>query len=147
MDMAPSVLTMAGLTPPDYMQGRALLCNSDAEKREFLVAMRNRLDTRTQFVRAVRDKRYRYMRHFYPHRPYAPYETYQWEAPIYDRFQELALAGKLEGPQAEYAQRFKAIEQLYYRRAMGASGSPESPLMAVQKTPFPRQIESDNETD
>ena len=113
MDMAPSVLNMAGLTPPDYMQGRPLLVQSDAEKREFLVAMRNRLDTRTQFVRSIRDKRYRYMRHFFPHRPYAPYETFLWEAPIYDRFQELALAGKLEGAQAEYARRFKDIEQLY----------------------------------
>lgn len=113
MDMAPSVLTLAGLTPPETMQGRPLLVKGDAEKREFLVAMRNRLDTRTQFVRSIRDKRYRYMRHFFPHRPYAPYETFQWEAPIYDRFQELALAGKLEGPQAEYARRFKDIEQLY----------------------------------
>ena len=113
MDLAPSVLTLAGIDPPEYMQGRALLCKSDAEKREFLVAGRNRLDTRTQFVRAIRDKRYRYMRHFFPHRPYAPYETYQWEAPIYERFRELALAGKLEGPQAEYAQRFKDVEQLF----------------------------------
>ena len=113
MDLAPSVLTLGGINPPDYMQGRALLCKSNAEKRTFLVAMRNRLDTRTQFARAVRDKRYRYMRHFFPHRPYAPYETFQWEAPIYDRFRELALAGKLEGPQAEYAQRFKAVELLY----------------------------------
>lgn len=113
MDMAPSVLTLAGLTPPETMQGRPLLVKGDAQQREFLVAMRNRLDTRTQFVRSIRDKRYRYMRHFFPHRPYAPYETFQWEAPIYDRFQELALAGKLEGPQAEYARRFKDIEQLY----------------------------------
>ncbi|MCP4782997.1 MAG: sulfatase-like hydrolase/transferase [Fuerstiella sp.] len=113
MDMAPSVLTLANIKPPEYMQGRALLSKSDAEKREFLVAGRNRLDTRTQFVRAIRDKRYRYMRHFFPHRPYAPYETYQWEAPIYDRFQELARAGKLKGPQAEYAQRFKSVELLY----------------------------------
>lgn len=113
MDMAPSVLTFAGIDPPDHMHGRALLCKGDVNKREFLVAVRNRLDTRTQFVRSIRDKRYRYMRHFYPHRPYAPYETYQWEAPIYDRFQQLALAGKLKGPQAEYAQRFKAVEQLY----------------------------------
>ena len=113
MDMAPSVLTLAGIAPPEYMQGRALLCKGDAQVREFLVAVRNRLDTRTQFVRSIRDKRYRYMRHFYPQRPYAPYETYQWEAPIYDRFQQLALAGQLKGPQAEYAQRFKAVEQLY----------------------------------
>lgn len=113
MDMAPSVLTLAGLTPPETMQGRPLLVKGDTEKREFLVAMRNRLDTRTQFVRSIRDKRYRYLRHFFPHRPYAPYETYLWEAPLYDRFQELALAGKLEGPQAEYARRFKDIEQLY----------------------------------
>lgn len=113
MDMAPSVLTLAGLTPPETMQGRPLLVKGDAEKREFLVAMRNRLDTRTQFVRSIRDKRFRYLRHFFPHRPYAPYETFLWEAPIYDRFKELALAGKLEGPQVEYARRFKDIEQLY----------------------------------
>lgn len=113
MDMAPSVLTLAGLTPPETMQGRPLLVKGDAQQREFLVAMRNRLDTRTQFVRSIRDKRYRYMRHFFPHRPYAPYETFQWEAPIYDRFQALALAGELKGPQAEYARRFKDIEQLY----------------------------------
>ena len=113
MDMAPSVLSLAGLTPPSYMQGRPLLIQGTAEEREFLVAMRNRLDTRTQFVRSIRDKRFRYMRHFYPHRPYAPYETFLWEAPIYYRFQELALAGKLRGPQVEYARRFKDIEQLY----------------------------------
>jgi hypothetical protein len=95
------------------MQGRALLCQSDAEKRDYVVAVRNRLDTRTEFVRAIRDKRYRYQRNFFPHLPFAPYETFQFEASVYERWGELARQGKLDGPQEEYAQRFKPLEQLY----------------------------------
>lgn len=113
MDMAPSVLTLAGIEPPEYMQGRALLCKSDAKPREFVVAGRNRLDTRSEFVRAIRDKRYRYQRNFYPHLPFAPYETFQFEASVYERWGELARAGKLKGAQIEYARRFKPLEQLY----------------------------------
>ena len=113
MDMGPSVLTLAGIEPPEYMQGRALLCQSDAEKRDYVVAVRNRLDTRSEFVRAIRDKRYRYQRNFFPHLPFAPYETYQFEASVYERWGELARQGKLKGAQEEYALRFKPLEQLY----------------------------------
>lgn len=113
MDLGPSILTMAGLEPPDYMHGRALLCKGDAKPRDFVVAARGRLDTRTEMVRAIRDKRFRYQRNYFPHRPFAPYETFQFEAPVYERWGELARQGKLVGAQVEYAMRFKPVEQLY----------------------------------
>ena len=113
MDMGPSVMKMAGIDTPDWMQGRALLCNSDAEKREFVVAVRNRLDTRTEMMRSIRDNRYRYQRNFYPHLPYKPYEHYEFGAPVVQRWVELARAGKLTGDLELMAARFKPLEELY----------------------------------
>ena len=113
MDLGPSVLKMVGIDTPKYMHGRALLCKSDAKKRDYVVAVRGRLDTRSEMVRAIRDNRYRYQRNFYPHLPFAPYETFQFEASVYERWGELARQGKLEGCQEEYALRFKPVEQLY----------------------------------
>lgn len=113
MDLGPSVLKLAGIDTPDYMHGRALLCKSDAKKREYVVATRNRLDIRSEMIRTIRDNRYRYQRNFYPHLPFAPYQTAQFAAPVYGRWAELARDGKLEGAQEEYALRFKPLEQLY----------------------------------
>jgi N-sulfoglucosamine sulfohydrolase len=113
MDLGPSVLKMVGIKPPNYMHGRALLCQSDAKKRDYVVSVRNRLDIRSEMVRSIRDKRYRYQRNFYPHLPFAPYQTAQFAAPVYMRWAELARDGKLEGSQEEYALRFKPLEQLY----------------------------------
>ena len=113
MDMAPSVLTLAGIQPPESMQGRVLLCRSNAVKREFVVAGRNRLDTRSEFVRAIRDRRYRYQRNFYPHLPFKPYETYEFGAPVLQHWVRLCRAGRLRGAQQSLAARFKPVEQLY----------------------------------
>jgi len=113
MDMGPSVLKLAGIETPDYMHGRALLCKSGAKKRDYVVSTRDRLDSRFEMVRSIRDKRYRYQRNFYPHLPFAPYEDFQFQASVYAAWMELARGGKLEGHQVEYAQRFKPVEQLY----------------------------------
>ena len=113
MDLGPSVLTMVGLDPPDSMQGRALLCRSNAKKRDFLVAVRDRLDTRSEMVRAIRDQRFRYQRNFYPHLPFKPYETYEFTAPVLQHWVQLGRAGKLSGEQELLAMRFKPVEELY----------------------------------
>lgn len=113
MDMGPSVLTLAGIKPPGTMQGRALLCKSEAKKRDYVVASRDRLDTRTDFVRAIRNKRYRYQRNFYPHLPYKPYETFEFTAPVLEHWVTLARAGKLKEEQEMLALRFKPVEELY----------------------------------
>lgn len=113
MDLAASDLKLAGVETPDYMRGRALLCKSDAKKRDFVVSGRDRLDSRFEMVRSVRDKRYRYQRNFYPNLPFAPYEDFQFQASVYAAWMKLARAGKLEGAQVEYALRFKPVEQLF----------------------------------
>jgi len=113
MDMGPSVLKLAGIDTPEYMHGRALLCKSDAEKRDYVVSSRDRLDSRYEMVRAIRDKRYRYQRNFYPHLPYKPYEDFEFNAPVLQRWVQLAREGKLTGDREMLAMRFKPVEELY----------------------------------
>jgi len=113
MDMGPSVLKLAGIETPDYMHGRALLCKSDAKKRDCVVSNRDRLDSRFEMVRGIRDKRYRYQRNFYPHLPYKPYEDFEFNAPVLQRWVQLAREGKLTGDQEMLAMRFKPVEELY----------------------------------
>jgi len=113
MDMGPSVLKLAGIETPDYMHGRALLCKSDAKKRDYVVSNRDRLDSRFEMVRSIRDKRYRYQRNFYPHLPYKPYEDFEFNAPVLRSWVQLAREGKLGDDQEMLTMRFKPVEELY----------------------------------
>jgi len=116
MDLGPSTLAMAGLQTPDWMHGQPLLCKTskgEFQYRDYIIGMRDRLDSRYEMVRFVRDKRYRYQRNYYPHLPYKPYEDFEFNAPVLQKWVELAKAGKLTGPQAMLNLRFKPIEELY----------------------------------
>ncbi len=70
MDMGPTVLSMAGVPIPDHFQGKAFLGPEKIQPREFVCGARDRLDNCNEMIRTVRDRRYRYIRNFLPHRPY-----------------------------------------------------------------------------
>ena len=118
MDLGPSALALAGLETPAWMHGRPLLCKGkgEIEYRDYVISMRDRLDTRFEMVRSVRDERYRYQRNFYPHLPFKPHEDFEFNAPVLRKWVELARQGKLTGPQAMLNLRFKPIEELYDSR-------------------------------
>ncbi|NIP94673.1 MAG: sulfatase, partial [Akkermansiaceae bacterium] len=116
MDLGPSTLAMAGLATPGWMHGRPLLCKTGEggiRYRDYLIGMRDRLDSRHEMVRSVRDQRFRYQRNYYPHLPFKPHEDYEFNAPLLREWVALARAGKLTGPQAMLNLRFKPIEELY----------------------------------
>lgn len=116
MDLGPSTLALAGLETPDWMHGRPLLCKSgegETKYRDFIIGMRDRLDSRYEMVRTVRDQRFRYQRNYYPHLPFKPHEDFEFNAPVLKKWVELARQGKLTGPQAMLNLRFKPIEELY----------------------------------
>jgi len=116
MDLGPSVLSLAGLDIPEHMQGRPLLCKNgpgEIEYRDYAFSMRDRLDTRFEMVRAVRDSRYRYQRNFFPHLPFKPFEDFEFGASVVQKWAELARQGKLTGALEILAMRFKPVEELY----------------------------------
>jgi uncharacterized sulfatase len=116
MDLGPSTLAMVGQPTPGWMQGRNLLCKTgdrEIKYRDYLIGMRDRLDSRYEMVRTVRDQRFRYQRNYYPHLPFKPHEDFEFNAPVLKKWVELARAGELTGPQAQLNLRFKPIEELY----------------------------------
>ena len=116
MDLGPSVLAMADLETPSWMDGQPLLCQTgpgEIDYHDFLIGMRDRLDSRYEMVRSVRDNRFRYQRNFFSHLPFKPYEDYEFNAPVLKRWVELARQGELTGPQAMLNRRFKPLEELY----------------------------------
>ncbi|MDZ7721433.1 MAG: hypothetical protein U5R06_01075 [candidate division KSB1 bacterium] len=73
MDFAPTVLNLAGLPAPEYMQGRPFLGPDLTAQRSAVFGARDRMDERYDIIRMVRDKRYRYIRNYEPYKPYHQY--------------------------------------------------------------------------
>jgi len=65
IDLAPTVLSMAGILPPLHMQGKALegVYKSNTES-SYVFTTSDRFDGEVDRVRAVRGKRYKYIRNF-----------------------------------------------------------------------------------
>src|SRR5690606_11727 len=76
VDLAPTVLNLAGQPIPTYMQGRAFLGENLTPEREYIFAARDRMDERYDMSRVVRTKRYAYIRNFMPWRPYVQWLSY-----------------------------------------------------------------------
>lgn len=64
LDFAPTVLALAGVEAPDHLQGRNFSDPSDS--RGYIFAARDRIDEVTDRQRAVRDKRFKYIRSWHP---------------------------------------------------------------------------------
>ena len=81
MDLGPTVLSIAGVSIPSHMQGQAFLGDQRKAPREYIFAHRDRMDEAYDMMRAVRDKRFKYIRNFFPGRPYAQHIAYMEEMP------------------------------------------------------------------
>ena len=72
-DFGPTVLNLAGVQVPGYVQGRAFLGDRLSPPREYVYGARDRMDERYDIIRTVRDSRFRYIRNFEPLKPYYQY--------------------------------------------------------------------------
>jgi arylsulfatase A-like enzyme len=116
VDMAPTTLALAGLPVPQSMAGRAFLGAHRAPERSYAFSMRDRMDERYDLSHTVRDKRYRYIRNYNPHRIYAQHEGYEWQSPAYQAWERAHLAGGLNATQAAFWNA-KPVEELYDTQA------------------------------
>ncbi len=136
LDLTASTLAMAGLPIPEYLHSRPVLCarggaggagaggagaggagaagvGGGVSHRPFVVTGRDRLDTRFELIRAVRERRFRYQRNFFPHLPYFPYENSIYWSSYIRAWDRLARAGRLVGAQRQIAAQRKPFEELY----------------------------------
>jgi len=113
VDFAPTTLSIAGLTPPKYMQGRALYGPKRDEPREYIFAHRDRMDETYDLIRAIRDKRYKYIRNYFPERSRGQNLTYMDVGGTMASMRRLHAAGKLSGPETQFFEPNKPVEELY----------------------------------
>jgi arylsulfatase A-like enzyme len=111
LDLPPTILTLAGQEAPSWMPGVAFAGPKRAT-RTFATSMRNRMDERYDMVRTLRDERYRYIRNYMPHRPWAQHEAYMWQQHGYQEWEELHLDGKLDAIRERFWKE-KPAEELY----------------------------------
>jgi arylsulfatase A-like enzyme len=112
VDLAPTVLSLAGIKAPEWMQGAAFCGKYEAPEPEFSYGFRGRMDERYDLVRSVRDKRYMYVRNYMPHRPHGQHNAYMFETPTTRVWERLYREGKLNAAQSAFWQK-KPVEELY----------------------------------
>ncbi len=117
IDFPPTVLTLAGLSAPDYMQGKPFLGPQVMRPRDYIYGASSRVDEAYEMSRCVRDKRYKYIRNFMPHLPYIQPSEYPDRAEIMPELRRVAASGKLTGSQKALWEATKPVEELYDTQA------------------------------
>lgn len=112
LDFAPTILSLVGIKIPDYMQGEAFLGTQQKTAHQYAYGFRGRMDERIDLSRTVRDKRFRYIRNYLPHRIYGQYLEYLWRAPSVQSWQNEFNAGRLNAVQSKFWQEKPAEELL-----------------------------------
>ncbi len=80
IDFLPTLLSLAGIEAPEYLDGRAFLGKFRAEDdRHYIHAAADRFDEHADMIRAVRNERYKYLRNFYPQKGYLPSQIVKWD--------------------------------------------------------------------
>ncbi|RKU21219.1 sulfatase [Candidatus Poribacteria bacterium] len=112
IDLGPTVLSLCGIQAPQHLQGQPFLGPQKVE-REYIFATRDRLDLSYHMLRAVRDKKYKYIRNYYPEKPYLRWDPYRNSHPVMQEMWRLYVEDKLEGDQLVMFQSPCPTEELY----------------------------------
>jgi arylsulfatase A-like enzyme len=112
IDLAPAVLSLAGVMPPAHMQGSAFLGRHIAAPRTYNYGFRGRMDERYDLIRSLTDGRYVYIRNYMPHRIYGQYVGTMFKTPTTQVWKKLFDEGKLNAAQRHFWET-KPPEELY----------------------------------
>lgn len=112
VDLAPTVLSLAGIRPPKWMQGHAFAGEFEARPQRYLHGFRGRMDERYDMVRSVTDGRYVYLRHYLPHKIYGQRIDYMFQTPTTRVWKEMFDRGELDEVQRRFWE-IKPSEELY----------------------------------
>jgi len=112
VDLAPTLLSLAGAEIPGYMQGEAFLGGKKTKDPEYVYMFRDRMDEWYDMSRAVRDRRYRYIRNYMPYRIYGLPIQYLWKAPSMQSWERAYRNGECNETQSIFWNT-KPVEELY----------------------------------
>lgn len=113
VDLAPTVMNLAGLPIPSHMQGRAFLGDNLEPQRDYVFAARDRMDERYDMQRAVRDKKFKYLRYYEPSKPYLQFMNTPEKGGIMIEIRKGAEIGTLPEAGSQLMANNKPQEALY----------------------------------
>lgn len=112
IDFGPTVLSLAGVEVPEYMQGKPFL-GAKVLPRDYVYGARDRMDERYDIIRMVRDKRYKYLRNYEPLKAYYQYINTAENGATMSELRRLHEAGKLPAAAELFFSATKPVEELY----------------------------------
>jgi len=116
VDLAPTVLRLAGVERPAAMDGRAFLgagvTAGEVNARDETYSYADRFDEKYDLVRAVRKGKWKYLRSYQPFNPDALHNNYRYQQAAFAEWRDLYRAGKLNAVQRQFFEP-RAPEALY----------------------------------
>jgi arylsulfatase A-like enzyme len=114
VDFKSTILSLAGIEPPDYVDGRAFVGEyATTAARDYVHGAADRFDSKYDMIRAVRDDRFKYLRNFNPEKPYYLPLPYREQMPAMQELLRMRDAGELDPVQAQWFRTSKAPEELF----------------------------------
>lgn len=91
VDLAPTLLSLIGVKPPERMQGKAFMGPFEAAPRQLQFAFRTNQEKHYDPCRAVTDGRWKYIRSYRPIKPFNLRNAFQWQMPANLGWDDYAL--------------------------------------------------------
>ncbi len=111
VDIPATSLTLAGIPLPEHVQGQDIFSGN---KREFVFSSRDRMDETVDRIRSARNHKFKYIRNYYPDRPYTQFNTYKVTMyPVLTLMKVLYRRGELKAGQAAFMGPDRPKEELY----------------------------------
>jgi len=114
VDFAPTLLSLAGIKPPEYMQGQSFLGEHRAkQERTYIHGAADRFDEVTDAIRVVRDNRFKYIRNYRPQQGYYLPLAYRERIPTMQELLKMRDEGELDSIQQLWFREKKDPEELF----------------------------------
>lgn len=111
-DLAPTILSLAKIPPPKYLDGKAFLGEFKTKDRDVIYATSDRFDEFTDRIRIVRDKQYLYVKNYYTNLPKYKDVSYRFSIPMMLDILKMRDQNELN-PSQKYWFEPKQNEELY----------------------------------
>lgn len=113
VDMPKTWLSITGSEIPEHMQGTVFLGDGREPEQPVHFAFRGRMDECLENARAVRDKRYLYIRNYMPYVPWMQHLDYLWKMKATQVWDEHVKSGKATEVERRFFLPKRWTEELY----------------------------------
>lgn len=113
VDIPATILSLAGVKIPDYMEGQAFFGSQASAPREYVYQCRDRYDNVTDHSASVRDHRFQYVRNYMPETCNYLDNDYRLSLPTMKVMLEMRDKGQLNEDQMKYFKAPRPVEEFY----------------------------------